>query len=311
MSDSRRPLHSTWHAGQVLCANPTTLDSAALMCSTQNPARAKPLARLPALLDKYQKLDGRDYSVLQNLARTIREAGFIPTTKRGSGASLMSEREVVNLILGVNGSDTAMDAPEAVRRLRGLEPYEAEIPGFDYGIDKNGWQNPEAITEALHRLRASMWAPLIDLRLRFGDACEWLVHNAPAIDAEMTRLNLARIARDAAAGRKHYPEEDLEMLAGGLVIPERVAESAAQWRHKGTSFKLTIAYDEAAFEAIAPWADDFTSLRIRYSKGGDHEEWERSNRPRRAYVEIDFRILHELALLVAPKPLSDDGGEDD
>lgn len=265
------------------------------------------MARLPALLDKYQRLDGRDYSALQNIARTIREAGFIPTTKRGSGASAMSEREVVNLILGANGAESASEAPEAVKRLRSLEAFPAEIPGFDYRLDEHGRRNPDAAKEAFNRLEASMWAPLIDGRVRFGDACEWLVHNAPAIDAEMTRLTLAQIARDASAGKGYYSKAELQALAGGLVIPERIAELAAGWRHRGASFKLTIAYDEAVFEAIAPLTQDFTNIRIRYSRGGDHEEWERSNRARHAFVEIDFRVLHELALLVAPNTSSDDG----
>jgi hypothetical protein len=81
------------------------------------------MARLPALVSALAEVDGRDRSGLENVARIIREAGHITTTKRGVGASEMTARDVANLFLGANGSDAAKDAPLAVERFRSLRPH--------------------------------------------------------------------------------------------------------------------------------------------------------------------------------------------
>ncbi|MBY6262236.1 hypothetical protein EI613_09955 [Azospirillum sp. 412522] len=82
------------------------------------------MARLPALVTALAKFDGRDRAALEHVARAIREAGYIPTTKRGVGAANMTAREAVNLLLAVNGADSVKDAPLAVDRFRSLELHD-------------------------------------------------------------------------------------------------------------------------------------------------------------------------------------------
>jgi hypothetical protein len=78
------------------------------------------MAKLPALISALAACDSRDHATIEHIARVVREAGYIPTTKRGSGASDMSAREAVNLFLGANGCDAPKDAPLAIDRFRSL-----------------------------------------------------------------------------------------------------------------------------------------------------------------------------------------------
>lgn len=83
------------------------------------------MAKLPALVSALNRHDGRDRATLDHIARVIREAGYIPTTKRGSGASEMTAREAANLFLGANGADTPREAPLAIDRFRSLMRFDA------------------------------------------------------------------------------------------------------------------------------------------------------------------------------------------
>ncbi len=76
------------------------------------------MVRLPALITEYAKLDGRPRSTIAWYARLAREAGKLPTTKRGLGAAHMGVREAVNLILACNGAEDPKEGADAVDRIR-------------------------------------------------------------------------------------------------------------------------------------------------------------------------------------------------
>lgn len=78
------------------------------------------MSKLPALVSALAKCDGRPRQTLDHIARVIREAGYIATTKRGSGAAEMTGRDAANLILGINGADIPREAPIAIDRFRSL-----------------------------------------------------------------------------------------------------------------------------------------------------------------------------------------------
>lgn len=116
------------------------------------------MAKLPALVSALAEVDGRDRATLDHIARVIREAGYIPTTKRGSGAAEMTAREAVNLLLAANGADVPKDGPIAIDRFRSLRlkfanPRETSLPTF------------QSIAEAP----------------TFGDALEALVEGIPEV----------------------------------------------------------------------------------------------------------------------------------
>ena len=79
------------------------------------------MVRLPALITEYAKLDGRPRSTISWYARLAREAGKMPTTKRGQGAAHMGVREAVNLILACNGAEDPKEGANAIERLRSYE----------------------------------------------------------------------------------------------------------------------------------------------------------------------------------------------
>ncbi|SCW34305.1 hypothetical protein [Ancylobacter rudongensis] len=77
------------------------------------------MAKLPALVDALAKHDPRGLSTVKNYARIVREAGLLPTTKRGNGASDMGEGEVAKLLLGLAEVANVRKAPRAIEVLSG------------------------------------------------------------------------------------------------------------------------------------------------------------------------------------------------
>lgn len=76
----------------------------------------KQMARLPALVSALHSTDGRERPTLDLIARSVREAGFIATTKRGSGAAEMGVKDAVNLLIGANAVQSPVLAGAAVRQ---------------------------------------------------------------------------------------------------------------------------------------------------------------------------------------------------
>lgn len=90
------------------------------------------MARLPAMVDALVAIDGRERVVIDNIARAVREAGFIQTTKRGRGAAEMTSSDAAALVVGLYGSAGMLDAPrvlEAMTRTRPLiKPDLSTVP---------------------------------------------------------------------------------------------------------------------------------------------------------------------------------------
>jgi len=121
-------------------------------------------------------------ATIDHIARVIREADYIPTTKRGSGAAEMTAQEAVNLLLAANGADTPSDGPAAIDRFRSLRletyrPADTAVATF------------KAITEAEN----------------FGRALEILIDGMPEV---------LRIAFDFV--ERCYPQK-AEVLKGTLL----------------------------------------------------------------------------------------------
>ena len=78
------------------------------------------MARLPALIDDLAAHDPRGRPTVELIARNIREAGLITTTKRGRGAAEMTARDAAALLIGLCCSDGPKDAADAVRKFSSL-----------------------------------------------------------------------------------------------------------------------------------------------------------------------------------------------
>ena len=80
------------------------------------------MARLPALIDALTTCDERPRGTIDHVARTLREAGLIQTTKRGRGAAEMTPRDAAALVLGLYGlADASPDAIAQVQVLADLK----------------------------------------------------------------------------------------------------------------------------------------------------------------------------------------------
>ncbi|WP_281805363.1 hypothetical protein [Methylocystis echinoides] len=123
------------------------------------------MAKLPALVDAIAEVDGRDRATIDHVARVIREAGYIPTTKRGSGASEMTAREAANLLLALKGADAPKDGPLAIDRFRSLRQEETPHSGVNY---EGFSQLPIAIKNVAEART-------------FGEALEALIDGAPEL----------------------------------------------------------------------------------------------------------------------------------
>ena len=81
---------------------------------------------------------------------------------------------------------------------------------------------------------------------------------------------------------------------------------AEEWQTRGGYLTLTLAADEASIRTKHRAFEGFTGFRISYDETTGRN-LPRAFKLRRAFVEIDFQLLHELALLVAAKPSPDQG----
>ena len=87
------------------------------------------MARLPALIDALAAADGRPRRSVDHVAREVREAGFIQTTKRGRGAAEMTSLDAAYLLLGLYGAATPADAKAAAQE---MAEFRNIVPGSVY-----------------------------------------------------------------------------------------------------------------------------------------------------------------------------------
>ncbi|SDG35453.1 hypothetical protein SAMN05216338_10018 [Bradyrhizobium sp. Rc2d] len=93
------------------------------------------LAQLVAIISTEEAIDVERVNAL---ARAIREAGLVRTFGRGRSATQMDERDVANLLIGINVADTARTAPAAVaeyRALRAKRNQRASEAGSEFGTE--------------------------------------------------------------------------------------------------------------------------------------------------------------------------------
>jgi len=90
------------------------------------------MATLSALVETIARVEGLDPSTVAQIAREIRQAGFIKTGGRGTSAAQMDFEDATNLLIAVNTTRTIREAPQMVSAFRALVGRENE------GIDWSG-----------------------------------------------------------------------------------------------------------------------------------------------------------------------------
>jgi hypothetical protein len=83
--------------------------------------REKPMATLSELVKAIAQIEGIEPATVSLIARNVREAGLISTRGRGLSAAKMSLADAANLLIAVNATVTAREAPDTVRKYRRLE----------------------------------------------------------------------------------------------------------------------------------------------------------------------------------------------
>jgi len=84
------------------------------------------MATLSQLVEAIAEVEGMDSATVALIARTVREAGLITTGGRGPSAGKMTVADAANLLIAVNTSASAREAPDRVRKYRQLEMRSAE-----------------------------------------------------------------------------------------------------------------------------------------------------------------------------------------
>lgn len=84
------------------------------------------MARLPALVDALAEVDLRGHATLHHIARLVRDAGEITSTKRGAGGAKMEYRDAATLLMAACGDINPLGAVAAAKRLQTLEPIPAD-----------------------------------------------------------------------------------------------------------------------------------------------------------------------------------------
>lgn len=86
------------------------------------------MALLSRLVKTVAEVEGVDEAYVAGVARYLREAGLLSQAGRGRGAAQMTPQDAVHLLIGLNASSMAKDAPEAVRSFKGLVVVENVVP---------------------------------------------------------------------------------------------------------------------------------------------------------------------------------------
>lgn len=186
------------------------------MCNTHNEIKGCMMATLPKLVTALAEVDGRERKTVEHIARVIREAGFIPTGKRGGGAPKMDCRSAANLIIGLHGADAPMDAPAVINIFRTLTPGPCYLAdGMSPYFNKIG------------RTRT------------FGQALELLIEDAPKLLAKLDEIiaqtfegphQHKSVLRDLVRGRRHAVIFEIRLSRFAVVIRCMAAESTlGEW----------------------------------------------------------------------------------
>ncbi|NLH81778.1 MAG: hypothetical protein GX458_13150, partial [Phyllobacteriaceae bacterium] len=158
------------------------------------------MARLPTLVSIIADRDNREHTTIDQMARFIREAGFISTTKRGKGASEMTAKDAANLLIGVTATESPKNAAIEVARKSTFR--------------RHTWPRYPEIPAPFARIEAAE---------TFAEAMEALIADTNAIEAWFGEyIDVA--FPDFDEQKKSYAKEDF-LFAGGVDIVFRRAST--------------------------------------------------------------------------------------
>lgn len=143
------------------------------------------MARLPSLVRAIAEHDRRGEATIAHIARQVRDAGLISSTRRGVGASVMTFTDAATLLLGVCGDSSPQGAVAAVHNLRSLQP----LPW-----DRVDRMKREDLSPSLTFLRDSTG---------FAGTVEKLIEHAPEIEL-WRKAYAAKVAQQDGLSEAEY-----------------------------------------------------------------------------------------------------------
>jgi hypothetical protein len=162
------------------------------------------MGKLPTLVRALAECDERDRATLDHIARVIREAGWIPTTKRGSGASDMTFREAANLLIAASVAEAEPRlAANAVHQYRTL--IAQDISPLNYTQETRGGKT---VVTGKRSPRDGVFAAITEAET-LGEALEALIEGAPEL-----LISLLHYVEDAYSGKT---DEQLDWVRRGLL----------------------------------------------------------------------------------------------
>lgn len=184
------------------------------------------MAKLPSLISALDLTSQRERPTIEHIARVIREAGLIPTTKRGPGASDMGVKEAANLLLAVTVSELPKDAPLAVDTLRNL---------------KRTWKNypDDGIPDVFAGVHEA---------LDFGEAIEALIANAAKI---------AAYGRDYIINKNDEGEIDFIKLPPEIVTLDEIYQMYVEIDSLPFGATVVVPFMKNGIPVVRKW--DFSS----------------------------------------------------
>lgn len=141
------------------------------------------MALLSELVTAIASVEGLEESFVTGVARYLREAGLISQAGRGRGAAKMTYADAAALLIGVNATTLAKDAPEVVRDLL---DFKWEDKRLEHGV----------LAEVIKERSDGLFDWVLQRsehgymgRGRLGTFLERLVYSAVPISGENSRLS--------------------------------------------------------------------------------------------------------------------------
>jgi hypothetical protein len=149
------------------------------------------MARLPALVDALDLNDPRGKPTIAHIARLVRSAGLIESTKRGAGGTDMTFADATTLLLAACGDPSPQNAVDSVKNLRSLRPSPSEPPARQGRV--------ELPTELRFLEEGQSFAKTIEL----------MISNAPQIAHRAVQFQRAnpRIVSELRERQRRNPEQ--------------------------------------------------------------------------------------------------------
>lgn len=142
------------------------------------------MALLSDLVSALAEVEGIEESFVAGVARYLREAGLVSQAGRGRGAAKMGSRDAAALLIAVNSTVLAKDAPDTLRQLAQFRWRDDREDMFGGDLQAVADSSDELFNWIMDRK-----TPLSPARSDFIQFMERLVYSAVPLSSQSSRLS--------------------------------------------------------------------------------------------------------------------------